>query len=113
MLSNTNRICYTCGKAYRFCKTCDGKKSPSWLTMVCSSECNDIFNTIANYNLGRITKAEARKQLNTMNAGKKKYASDSINNTIEEIFTKDKKITTIESDSASETDLTDNVVLSE
>lgn len=60
------------------------------MNLVCSEECNEIFNVCAQYNLGSYSKAEARKKLRSLNAHKKQFASNSINTTIKNIFAKDK-----------------------
>ncbi len=92
MISNRNRICYTCGKAYDYCGHCSQYQHlPTWMTFVCSEECNDIFNACAQYNLGYYSKAEAKKILSKYDVNHKKFASNSINDTIKTIYTVTKR----------------------
>lgn len=106
MAKGTNRVCYTCGKEYRYCPKCDGlNNTPNWLSYVCSDECNEIFQICAQYNLGHLSKSKARKKLNNLQAQNKIYTSVNITNTIKAIFATNKQTT--------DTPSTDEVSLSE
>lgn len=114
MGKSTNRICYTCGKHYYFCGHCpEHKGAPLWQNTVCSEECNTVFTTCAQYNLGYLSKPQARKILNEYSAKDKVYKSNTINDTIKLIYQYDKKATQLTAPPANEPDIDASVSVTE
>lgn len=66
MGDKNNRICVVCGKSYYFCPNCNANQAnpkPSWYSQFDSEQCKDIFNTLTNYFLKKITVQEAKEAL--------------------------------------------------
>ena len=60
-----NRICLICGNKYDYCPTCDRDRlKPSWYTLFCSETCYDINNILSKNTAGKLSIAEANKELN-------------------------------------------------
>ena len=57
-----NKSCLTCGTKYSFCPDCSGadRLAPSWKSEFCSETCMTLWTTCTKYNLGKITKPEAK-----------------------------------------------------
>lgn len=70
-MARLNKECVVCGKKYRYCPTCaaDAGK-PRWMTMFDCEDCYTIFNTATRFNLGKITKEEAKDALNGVDLNK-------------------------------------------
>ena len=52
-MTSKKRICYTCGKEYRYCPHCGGDANkPTWMVCFDCESCKDIFNALSNYNSG-------------------------------------------------------------
>lgn len=58
------RICVTCGTTYEYCPKCtkDADK-PVWMVAFHTEECRKVYNIIAKYNIGDVTKEDAKKEL--------------------------------------------------
>ena len=58
------RICVTCGTTYEYCPKCtkDADK-PVWMGAFHTEECRKVYNIIAKYNTGDVTKEDAKKEL--------------------------------------------------
>jgi hypothetical protein len=63
-----NRTCLACGTKYSFCPDCNGadKLKESWHSEFCSSECKDLWTTATKFNLGKLTKAEAKSIISAL-----------------------------------------------
>jgi hypothetical protein len=62
-MARKNRNCFCCGKNYSFCPDCsrvDALK-PSYFSDFCSEECMTIWTTATKYNMGKLTKSEAKE----------------------------------------------------
>lgn len=57
-----NRQCLCCGTKFSFCPDCSKKDAlkPSWSSEFCSEDCMTIWTTATKYNLGKLTKSEAK-----------------------------------------------------
>lgn len=56
------RTCITCGKKYRFCRTCGDSKFP-WKVDACSPRCWDVSQIVNKYFYGKLDAREAMKEL--------------------------------------------------
>lgn len=64
MSSKYKRICYLCGKEYKYCSSCrDYKLQPSWKGMFDSENCNTLFNLSTRYAQGFCSLEEAKAVL--------------------------------------------------
>ena len=62
-----NRKCIICGKEYSYCPVCgQDMKKPSWYTIFCGDNCNEIYNIVTTYRDGGCTLDAARDMLNGM-----------------------------------------------
>lgn len=57
-----NRKCVCDGTLYSYCPDCStsDKLAPSWKATFCSEDCMTIWTTCTRYNMGRLTKLEAK-----------------------------------------------------
>ncbi len=59
-----NKTCILCGKKYSYCNRCEEfDHLPRWMEIYCSENCKKIFNALSSYNMGHITKEEAKTRL--------------------------------------------------
>ena len=57
-----SRKCVACGTKYSYCPDCsraDAQK-PTWYNDFCQESCKDLWYTLSRYNMGRITKEDAK-----------------------------------------------------
>ena len=57
MAKTNNKTCKVCGKDYYYCHSC-GHTDPAWKQLVCSEECNTIWNTLSRNGVGFATAQE-------------------------------------------------------
>lgn len=70
-MADNNKICYVCGKSYRYCPNCaEFADAPTWLNMYDEEECFTIDNVLNAFWFGHITKDEANEKLKGINLGK-------------------------------------------
>lgn len=58
-----NRKCICCNTSYSYCPDCStsDKLAPSWKATFCSEDCMKIWTTATKYNIGNLTKEEAKE----------------------------------------------------
>lgn len=67
-MKQNNKTCKVCGKVYTFCNRCEEfDHLPRWMSMFCCQDCRDIFMTLTDYNMGKITEKEATSIINRCN----------------------------------------------
>lgn len=61
-MAKKNRKCFTCGKSYDFCPDCIGpdRLKPTWYSEFCCEDCKTLWETATKFNIGKLTKAEAK-----------------------------------------------------
>ena len=60
MASRYNKICFLCGKEYRYCSNCkDFRTQPTWKNMFDTKNCYKIFSLSTQFAQGVYTKEEA------------------------------------------------------
>ena len=64
-----NRKCVCCGTAYSYCPDCSNadKLAPSWKATFCSEDCMTIWTICTKFNMGRLTKPEAKETISALN----------------------------------------------
>ena len=61
------RICFCCGKKYKYCNTCgDYDPDKTWMFLVHDEKCLDVYNIWQQYRGKEITKEEAAKVLKAL-----------------------------------------------
>lgn len=74
-----DRTCVVCGKHYEYCTNCDRFLNyPAFMTMYCSKECVDLFDTLSRFEAGQTSKEDAQKVLQGMDQGKMKMLKNSM-----------------------------------
>lgn len=58
----TNKKCCVCGNEYYYCSGCPGK-SPAYMSAFCSVNCKKIYQAVAGFNFGDLTREQARDML--------------------------------------------------
>ena len=64
-----NRKCFCCSTNYSYCPDCStsDKLSPSWKATFCSEDCMTIWTTCTKFNMGKLTKQEAKSIISEIN----------------------------------------------
>lgn len=57
MAKTNNKTCKVCGKDYYYCHSC-GHTDPAWKQLVCSEECNTVWNALSRNGVGLATTQE-------------------------------------------------------
>ena len=57
-----NRKCIACGTKYSYCPDCSRADAlkPAWYSDFCIESCKELWFTLTRYNMGRLTKSEAK-----------------------------------------------------
>ena len=63
-----NRKCLCDGVKYSYCPDCNGadRLAPTWKAEFCSETCMTLWNTCTRYNLGKLTKPEAKSIISAL-----------------------------------------------
>ena len=85
------RKCILCGSEYKYCPSCkkDAKKEP-WHKLYDNANCRNISKALTDYNLGKITKEDARETLSKCDLSIK--LNDHYRSEINAIMAKPKKM---------------------
>ena len=61
-MAHLNKKCMACQTRYSYCPDCSraDKIKPSYFDQFCSESCKDLWLTLTRYNMGRLTKSEAK-----------------------------------------------------
>lgn len=65
----TNKKCLCCGTSYYYCPSCSRADAlkPSYFSEFCCEECMVLWTTATKYNLGILTKSEAKAIISKLN----------------------------------------------
>lgn len=86
-MARRNRECYLCGTGYKYCPTCsEDKIKPTWMAEFHSEDCVKIFAICTDFNIGKMSKEEARKALDACNLSNKLNFRSCIQRDIDIIF---------------------------
>ena len=66
-MANT-RKCFCCSTRYSYCPNCSGadRLKESWKATFCSEDCMTIWTTCTKFNMGRLTKSEAKEIISAL-----------------------------------------------
>lgn len=62
------RKCLSCGTKYDFCPDCRGadRLAPAWRSEFCCEDCKTLWSTATKFNMGKLTKAEAKSIISAL-----------------------------------------------
>ena len=84
-MAKKNRECLTCGAKYTYCPNCD-RKAPYWMTDFHDENCKNIFQICTQYNVGLLTKEQAKEALNACDLSNKESFKPFIHRDFANIF---------------------------
>lgn len=63
-----NKQCLCCGTKYSYCPDCSKSDAlaPAWRAEFCSEDCMTIWTTATRFNLGKLTKSEAKSIISAL-----------------------------------------------
>ena len=66
-MTNT-RKCFCCSTRYSYCPNCSeaDRLKESWYATFCSEDCMTIWTTCTKFNMGRLTKSEAKEIISAL-----------------------------------------------
>ena len=89
-MGKRTRECYLCGKKYSYCPTCsEDRTKPSWMIEFHEENCVKIFATCTEFNIGQLTKDEAKKALSNCDLSNKDAFAPYVQNDLSVIFAED------------------------
>lgn len=94
-MAKTNRICFLCGKHYRYCPTCSPDiNKPSWYVMWCSEQCKDLDQILAAHTMKHITTEEAKEKIELLKLNEINFEDKDVKRHYDEImsYTSDEKV---------------------
>ena len=87
------RKCYNCGEVYSYCPDCsDYRHLPAWMETFHSESCKNAFDTCVKFNLGLISKDEAKSLLSACDLTNKANFREDVQRDIKTIFTEEKPV---------------------
>lgn len=89
-MARKNRECLTCGSKYSYCPSCN-TKDPSWMTEFHAESCKNIFEICTNFNVGVMSKREAKDALGVYDLSNKENFKSYIQRDIANIFAEEPK----------------------
>ncbi len=92
-MARRDRQCLCCGTKYSYCPTCSvDKAKPTWMTEFCSESCKELFETATKYNLGKLTKSEAKEIIEKLELKERSAYVDCVQKDLENILTEEKAV---------------------
>lgn len=86
------RECYLCGTTYKYCPNCaSGKTMPSWMMEFHSEECKNIFDICTRFNMGELSKADAKSELAKYDLSNKEKFKPYVQRDLEKILAEEPK----------------------
>ena len=87
-MANLNRTCCLCGTKYSYCPSCTtDRNKPSWMTVFCSENCRNIYNTTTKYGMKKINANEAKNDLDICDLSNKEQFNAHAKKMLDEIYT--------------------------
>lgn len=86
-MARRKRECYLCGETYQYCPTCSQDRlKPVWMAEFHSESCKDIFDICTRYNMGLISKEQAKDALKACDLTNKENFKSYVQHDLEVIF---------------------------
>lgn len=89
-MARKNRECLTCGTKYSYCPSCN-RKEPHWMAEFHDENCKNILQICTQYNIGLLTKEQAKEALNACDLSNKENFNQSIQRDFANIFAEEPK----------------------
>lgn len=88
-----NRKCLACGTNYSYCPDCSRADAlkPTWYRDFCIDSCKDLWYTLTRYNMGLITKSEAKSVILELELNPIESYSQFIQRDYAKVMTEEKK----------------------
>lgn len=91
-MGRKNRQCYLCGESYKYCGSCSNDRTkPAFLSEFHSESCKKIFDICTRFNMGMMSKAEAKEALLSCDLSNKENFKDYVKRDLEKIFAEEPK----------------------
>lgn len=91
-MGRRTRECYLCGQDYLYCPTCSqDKMKPSWMAEFHSESCKNIFDICTRFNMGMMSKTEAKDALNVCDLSNKANFKSYVIRDLDVIFAEEPK----------------------
>ena len=84
-MAKKNRECLTCGAKYSYCPSCN-RNEPYWMTEFHAENCKNIFQICTQYNVGLLTKYQAKAELDACDLSNKETFKQCIQCDLENIY---------------------------
>ena len=98
-MARRTRECYLCGTSYKYCPTCsEDRMKPSWMAEFHSEDCVRIFDICTRFNMGTMSKIEAKEALNTCDLSNNKNFKSCVQRDLEVIFAEDAFVVTVDAE---------------
>ena len=110
-MPKANRSCKCCGKKYYYCPSCsDEKRSPQIYIMWDSELCKDIFRTLTDEGLNKITTAECKQKLIELGVNQNTMLLDHVKKHVDRVMSYE-DVTVDEVVSIPTVDIVDDIVV--
>ena len=91
-MGRRDRECYLCGEHYKYCPTCSqDKMKPSYMADFHDFNCKEIFSICTRFNMGLISKEEAKSALEKCDLSNKANFAQYVQKDLENIFADENK----------------------
>ena len=98
-MAKRDRKCYLCGEKYKYCPTCsDDRMKPAFMSEFHSENCKNIFEICTNFNMGLMSKPEAKTALDKCDLANKENFKSYVQRDIDVIFEEDPIVITVEAE---------------
>lgn len=98
-MGRRSRECYLCGSTYQYCPTCSqDKMKPSWMAEFHSESCKNIFDTCTRFNMGMMSKIEAKDALKSCDLSNKANFKSYVIRDLDVIFAEDPIVVTVDAE---------------
>ena len=98
-MARRDRKCYLCGTNYKYCPTCyQDRMKPAFMSEFHSEDCKNIFDICTRFNMGLMSKDEAKEALSNIDLSNKNNFKSYVQTDLDNIFASEKTATKQEDD---------------
>lgn len=91
-MGSRRRKCYLCGESYQYCPTCyQDRLKPAYMANFHDFNCKEIFDICTRFNMGLISKEEAKSALEKCDLSNKENFAQYVQKDLENIFADENK----------------------
>ena len=112
-MASKNRTCLTCKTKYRYCPSCsrDASIAPLWMSEFCSEDCMIIWTTATKYNMGKVTKSEAKEIISKTDLKSIESYVPCVQRDLNVILTEEKKVRRTQKKVEPVVDATESIII--